>query len=88
MDMNSDLPDFQTGRESQEVIPDHHCPLPTPAPDGSQIHQFMLLIHHVAQNHGKLQGDNVTLLIAPCARTCVKLNLLHVLSHLILITGF
>ena len=27
MDMNSDLPDFQTGGESQEVIPDHHCPL-------------------------------------------------------------
>lgn len=51
--MNSDLPDFQTGGESQEVIPDYYCPLPTPAPDGSQIHQFTPLIQHVAQNMTK-----------------------------------
>ena len=56
MDMNSDLHDFQTRGESQEVIPDHHCPLPTPAPDWLQIYQFMLLIQPVAQNHGKVQG--------------------------------
>ena len=72
MDMNSDLPYFQTGGESQEVIPDHHCPLPTPAPDGSQIYQFTPLIQHVTQTHGKIQGDdNVTFLIATmCQNPC------------------
>lgn len=35
---------FPDWGESQEVIPDHHCPLPMPAPDGSQIYQFTPLI--------------------------------------------
>ena len=66
MDINSDLPYFQTGGESQEVIPDHHCPLPRPAPDGSQIYQFTPPIQHVAQG-----DDNVTFLIAAtCQSPC------------------
>ena len=74
MDINSDLPDFQNGGESQEVIPDHHCPLPTPAPDGSQIYQFTPLIQHVAQNRDKIQGDNITFLIATMCRNLCEVK--------------